>query len=134
MTSDSKEKLFKKEYAHELLKIAKGDLQSATVLSKQKMGRPENICLLAQQTIEKAIKAVLAWKQIPFPLVHDAGVLIAKLPTNELPPYGYALSELTQFATVRRYEEGSYELSEEEIASVLKSAEDVLGWAIKKVQ
>jgi hypothetical protein len=38
-----KKRIYKKEYAKELLKIAAGDLDSAVELSQAKTGRPENI-------------------------------------------------------------------------------------------
>ncbi len=53
MTRNQK-RLFKKEYSMELLKIAKGDLDSAVGLSKINSGRPENIVFLAQQSVEKS--------------------------------------------------------------------------------
>ena len=40
-------KLYRPEYAKELLEIAKGDYESAYGLSQINMGRPENICYLA---------------------------------------------------------------------------------------
>jgi HEPN domain-containing protein len=51
-----KKRIYKKEYAHELLKIAAGDLDSAEALSKAKSGRPENIVFMVQQSVEKYIK------------------------------------------------------------------------------
>lgn len=48
-----KKRLYKKEYSKELLKIAAGDLDSATALSQAKSGRPENIIFLVQQSVEK---------------------------------------------------------------------------------
>lgn len=56
MTKNLKKQLFPKEYAKELLKIAKGDLDSALGLYKINTGRPENIVFLAQQSVEKSIK------------------------------------------------------------------------------
>lgn len=123
------EKLFKKSYAKILLDIADGDLQSAQVLRKASRGRRENICFLAQQAIEKALKAVLIWHQVAFPLVHDAGILVAKMPSGILPPEGYDLSLLTQYATVRRYEEGAIEITEADLDAILKVAESVFTWA-----
>ena len=56
MTQNQK-RLFNKEYAKELLRIAQGDGESASALFKAKVGRPENIVFLAQQSVEKSIKA-----------------------------------------------------------------------------
>jgi HEPN domain-containing protein len=124
------ERLYKPEYAPQLLSIAKGDLQSANVLARSKEGRRENIAFHAQQVIEKAIKAVLCHKKIPIPLLHGiGGVFVAKLPSDNLPPEGYLLNELNEYATVRRYEEGMVEITAEDIKSILNKAKAVLDWA-----
>ena len=47
MTKNFKKQLFPMPYAKELLKIAKGDLDSAMGLSKINTGRPENIVFLS---------------------------------------------------------------------------------------
>ncbi len=126
------EKLFKKEYSAELLRIAVADLASAKILA-QHGGRAENSIYHAQQSIEKALKAVLCDKGIPVPLVHDAGILVAKLPDNLSPPGGYSLSDLTPYATVKRYEEGVYEITQEEHLTALSLADEVLEWARKQI-
>lgn len=43
-----KKRVYRKEYAKELLNIAAGDLDSAMELSQAKTGRPENIIFLVQ--------------------------------------------------------------------------------------
>jgi HEPN domain-containing protein len=134
MTPKSQERLFKREYAQVLLRIAEGDYESAKALAGTGKGRPENICYLAQQAIEKTLKAVLCWRRVPVPLVHDIGVLVAKLPQNVEPPQGYDLSVLTAYATVRRYEEGFADLTPREIRAVLDTAEQVLEWAKKEIR
>jgi len=133
MVFQGKEQTFKKTYAKELLAIAFGDLESAKGLQSSNRGRPENVCYLAHQVIEKSLKAVLIWKQIPFPLIHDANALVAKLPALDHPPHGYDLGELNQFATVRRYEEGAVELSKEMIQNAVNIAEEIWNWASKKI-
>lgn len=128
MTRNQKH-LFKKEYAKELLRIAKGDLESAQELAKASAGRLENVVFLAQQSVEKSLKAALVHLQIPFPLVHDLGILVALLPDEKAPPEGFALAELNSFATVRRYEEGQLPLLKEEIDAALDAAGRVASWA-----
>ena len=55
---DTKKRLFKREYAQELLQIAQGDYRSAEALAKVKEpGNLENIVFLCQQSAEKALKA-----------------------------------------------------------------------------
>lgn len=124
-----KKRIYKKEYAKELLKIAAGDLDSALALSQAKTGRPENIIFLVQQSVEKYIKAVLVHFQIGFPAVHDLGILVALLPDEKMPPEGFGLTELNPFATVRRYEEGQMPLTTGEIEASLATAQKVADWA-----
>jgi HEPN domain-containing protein len=131
MNQHLKKQLFKKEYAAELLNIAKGDLESAEALSKVSKGRPENIVFLAQQSVEKSIKSVLIHLQVAFPLVHDLGILIALLPEEKAPQQGFSLTELNPFASARRYEEGRIPLSSEEIQTSIEVAKKITDWATK---
>ena len=127
---DSSKRLFKKEYSFELLKIAKGDLESAVSLSTVKnVGRPENIVFLTQQSVEKALKATLNFLEIPFPLVHDLGILVALIPDEKMPPGQFHLNELTPYASVRRYEESISELTSDEVNAALDAASAVIKWA-----
>ncbi len=128
----NQKRLFKKEYSVELLTIAKGDFESAKVLAGQKTkGRPENVIFLAQQSVEKAVKSALVFLQIPFPLVHDLGILVALLPDAKMPPKGFNLSELNPFASIRRYEEGLLPITESEVSTAMSTAQEVLQWAEK---
>lgn len=129
MTKNFQKRLYKKEYARELLKIAEGDLGSALALSKTNEGRLENIIFLVQQAVEKYIKAVLVHLQIAYPAVHDLGILVALLPDDKMPPEGFALSELNPFASVRRYHEGDTALTPEEIKTSIEVAKKVDQWA-----
>lgn len=125
-------RLFKKEYAFELLGIAKSDAISARALSSApNPGRLENVLYLVQQSVEKCIKSVLVYRQIPFPLVHDLGTLVALLPDPDIPPHGFDLTELNPFASVRRYEEGRLPLTQEEVEIALQTADDIAVWAEK---
>jgi HEPN domain-containing protein len=76
--------------------------------------RSENFFFFVQQTLEKLLKAVLISQQLPVPLVHDLGILIAKIPREIEPPFGYEINRLSEFAAIRRYEESSLIWNEEE--------------------
>jgi HEPN domain-containing protein len=134
MTPPQIKKLFKKEYSFELIRIAKGDLDSAILLSKCVGGRPENVLYLVQQSIEKSLKSLLVYHQIPFPLVHDLGVLIALLPDKLMPPSGFDLIQLNPYASVRRYEEGVAEITAEEIATAISAGDEVWKWVNKELK
>jgi HEPN domain-containing protein len=84
--------------------------------------------------LEKSLKAVLCLYQVPVPLVHELGTLVAKLPVESNPVVGYEISKLSEFASVRRYEEGALHLTVEEAEDVVTIAFQVLTWAQEQSQ
>lgn len=134
MSPSSQERKFNPKYAFELIRIAEGDFNTAIAISKSKDSRLENAFFMAQQAIEKALKAVLVALNLPIPMVHDLGILLAKVPTHLNPPYGYELNELNQYATIRRYEEGQYELTIDEFEEVIKKCREMMDWSISQMK
>ncbi len=128
MSPKKQERLFAVEYSKELLKIAEGDLFTAIAIQNNAKARLENAFYMVQQCIEKALKAVLVSKKVPVPLVHDLGVLLAKLPNELNPPFGYELSDLNQYASIRRYEIGQFTLDNEELKLVIEKGQEILDW------
>lgn len=94
MSPNKQEKLFHPEYAKELFLISEGDYRSSLSIARDSNARLENAFFMLQQSLEKSIKAVLVKKQIPVPLVYDLGALLAKIPNDVQPPYGYELNEI----------------------------------------
>jgi HEPN domain-containing protein len=87
--------------ARRWLDFARGDLLDAETLLRQ-ADRYRNVCFLAQQSAEKALKAILVWEGMDVPFRHDLDLLITLIPTGwELPPRDW--SWLTQWATGGRY-------------------------------
>ncbi len=123
-----KSKTFDPAYALELLAIARADLESAFDLWRANTSRKENIFLMAQQALEKALKAVLCAQSRPVPFVHDIAALVTLVAQIQEPPFGYELNELTEFATVRRYYEGWEPFSDEEISAVLDACKGAIDW------
>jgi len=123
------ERLFKQEYAHELLAIANNDLAAAKTLITNPAIRPETVLFQIEQSIEKALKAVICYKKKPVPLTHDILSILGSFSEDNLPPGGYALHDLTPFATIRRYVEGIEIISREDIDHAIGIAEQVLAWA-----
>lgn len=121
-------RLFKKEYAKELLNLAYSDLETASVLEKANLPRKENILFHAQQSIEKAVKAVICHHGLPVPMVQDLNELVKTVPAYEQIPYHDVLFDFTQFATIRRYEEGVAIISVEEVSDAIKVASKVCDW------
>jgi HEPN domain-containing protein len=128
------EKVFKKEYAKELFSIAENDFVTACELAKSPSIRKETILFHLEQTIEKALKACLVQIGIPVPFTHDLYAIVQKFPQNDLPPGGYSLHDLTPYATVKRYEEGNFVLTNDDVNSAKDNADAVLKWARPRIQ
>ena len=122
----TKEQKFKKEYAFELLKIAEGDLETTKVLLSASIGRKENICFNAQQVIEKSLKAILCFLELPVPFTHNLDILIDRLPKGMTLNGSDNINELTEYATIRRYEEGTFELDADDLKKAYELAESAL--------
>ena len=126
----TKEQKFKKEYAKELLGIAQGDLETTRILFKASAGRKENVCFNAQQVIEKSLKAVLCHMEIAIPHTHSLEILFDRLPQAlHKENWQKEANSLTEYATIRRYEEGTLELDQEDLETALKFAELAYSWA-----
>lgn len=132
MSPKSQERRFAPEYADTLLNIAREDYRSACyavdgVITGQ--FRAENAFFLFQQAVEKLLKAVLCRLGLPVPMVHDLGVLLAKLPPHTQPDVGYEIAALNDFAGVRRYEEGRMVYEPEDLEDVRAMTDELLTWA-----
>jgi HEPN domain-containing protein len=134
MSPSKQEKLFPKIYAQELMRIALGDMQAAQLLAAANPSRKENIIYMAQQALEKGLKAVICHAGQPIPLVHDIGALIAKIPSSLPAPFGYELARLTEYASIRRYIEGPDILDDEEIRGTLTAVNEAIVWCQKVIQ
>jgi HEPN domain-containing protein len=88
------------------------------------------LCFHAQQSVEKAIKAVLVFSGIAFPKTHNIGVLLELLPLQILREG--VLSEtaiLTDYAVTSRYPGEAEDVTREELSEAISIAERVLAWA-----
>ena len=125
--------IYEKSYAEELLRIAKADFEAAQVLYEARVKRKENIFLLAQQALEKALKAVLCAMNLPVPHVHEISLLVDRIPEELNPPFSTEFNSLTEFATIRRYLEGKEIQDEELTLDVLNQIEQALAWCSRTV-
>lgn len=127
-----KDRLFKKAFAIELFRIAENDLQAARTLASDPLVRRETALLMVQQSIEKAFKAVLCKHEIPIPQTHDLSLIVDRMnaSSTQLPALiaNTDFDELTPFATLRRYEEGRFEIVDDDMAGAITLAERVLDW------
>ena len=64
------------------LRYAREDLEAAETLLAQKAVVPRHLCWLAQQAVEKALKAVLVFVGVDFPRRHDLDALRNLIPTG----------------------------------------------------
>jgi HEPN domain-containing protein len=89
-----------REVAGLLLQKARGDLSAAKVLAATEKQADHVIGFHLQQTVEKSLKAVLAFRKIEIPRTHDLGYLVERVTEDEaaipasveasdwLPPWG----------------------------------------------
>lgn len=92
----------------------------------------EQICFHAQQSVEKALKAVLLFRKIDFPLTHDLEELsdILEEAGIPLPSDTLDLGILTPYAIETRYPGHWGELTGQDVDEAISLAEKVLKWAI----
>ncbi|HUX37611.1 MAG TPA: hypothetical protein VMV44_06865 [Rectinemataceae bacterium] len=61
--------------------------------------------------------------------MHDLGILLAKIPRECEPPFGYEIASLSEFAAVRRYEEGALEWGLDEAEEARDLGRAAIDWA-----
>ena len=88
----------------------------------------EDLCFDAQQTAEKAVKAVLLARGVDFPYVHDLGLLLTLLEdAGETVPEAIRRAEkLNAYATTARYPGIDEPVSEPEYVEALAIAAAVV--------
>jgi HEPN domain-containing protein len=92
----------------------------------------EDLCFDAQQAAEKAIKAVLLFRKIRFPYVHDIQVLLSALHSEgqNVPQAVWEAMTLTPFAVQARYPSIANDVTEEQYIAALQVADAVVVWAL----
>jgi HEPN domain-containing protein len=105
-------------------------------LIRAKQPKPEEVlwevlCFDTQQAAEKALKAVLVARRIPFRFVHDIAELLTLLENQGvmLPERIKVSAELTDYSVESRYPGPFEPITEEEFQRALKIAEEVVAWA-----
>ncbi|HRF74485.1 MAG TPA: HEPN domain-containing protein [Accumulibacter sp.] len=117
------------EEALRLLRLAQRDLQTYRILAAHPDASLAATCFHAQQSVEKALKAVLTARRATFPRTHnleELGLLVTEIGIG-LPAPGRDLRRLTPFAVDFRYDEETVGLITTEAAGLL--AESVFQWA-----
>ncbi len=91
----------------------------------------EDLCYNAQQTAEKALKAVCIHFQLDFPRIHSLVSLIDILEAGGIfiPPEVKAADILTQYAVSPRYPGVTEPITKDEYREAIQLAENVIHWA-----
>ena len=115
--------------AKEWMKYAERDYAVALHLSKTFHPLPtENICYNCQQSVEKSLKAILAYNEADIPKIHDIIALDDLCQAH----IGKALIDvkiagtMTRFATKSRYPYNDIDFTKEDADLALKTAKQVL--------
>lgn len=113
---------------------AENDLVAcAHLISLGEDGPTDSAVFHAQQCIEKYLKALLVWKEKPFPKTHDIGEILPLIPEKLRPAVTPADARaLTSYATVTRYPGDYEEISLAEAQKALRMARKVRT-AVRKV-
>lgn len=111
---------------------AESDINLARLAKNREGILPEQVCFHAQQAAEKALKAVLLFKRIEFPFVHDLESLfeLVKKDSVSVPlTVIEAGSSLTPYAVEIRYPGHLEEVTSSDADEAIRLAEAVLRWA-----
>ena len=107
------------------LQKAERDLLSARILLEHDPPVLETTCFHCQQAVEKALKAYLVWKAVPFEKVHSLSYLL-DLCEVQGPGFGSLRDKtetLAPYAIEVRYPGGILEISLEEAQEAFATAE-----------
>ena len=118
---------------HEWLRRANSNLTHARDTGKVCF---EDLCFDAQQTAEKALKAVFVLRGERFPLIHDIEELLQRLERSgvKIPQYLWNAIELSRFAVVTRYPGFAAPVTKRKYRRAVRIAEAVLRWAERQVE
>lgn len=95
----------------------------------------EDLCFDAQQSAEKAIKAVLLKLGVSFPFIHDLAELLdlVQKAGKSVPKSVKEAGRLTRFAVVTRYPGIAEPVTHEDYKRSVRIAEQVFRWAEKLI-
>ncbi|MBI4659392.1 MAG: HEPN domain-containing protein [Verrucomicrobia bacterium] len=121
--------------AHEWLAYAEADLHYAKLGQKDSTALESLIAFHAQQTVEKALKAVLVQLNKEFPRTHDLEQLVELVEGAGLvwPKELDRVIEFTPFAAQRRYPGFDDPIDRTDADEAVGLAEEVLTWAKQKI-
>lgn len=111
------------------LQYAREDLATATALRQEEAFVPRQVCWLAQQAAEKALKAALVHLQLEFPRTHDLDLLLNLMPDDwTLHDQSIDLTRLSEWAVEARYPGDWPEATVEDAEVAIRTAESVVSF------
>jgi HEPN domain-containing protein len=121
--------------ARDWLRHAASDLHLARIALPDPDVLRNQIAFHAQQTAEKALKAVLVARDVRFPRTHDLEALIEIVQLAGVPwPFAPAkIGALSPFAVETRYPSGLAQITDAEAIEAVEIAATVLRWASQVV-
>jgi HEPN domain-containing protein len=106
------------------LDYARNDIDAARALLRDPDLFPRQVCFLAQQAAEKALKAILIYLEIEFPFSHDLDRLRDMVPDGWRVKEEYPdLADLSIWAIEGRYPGDMPDVSETDAQDALQTAE-----------
>jgi len=93
----------------------------------------EDLCFDAQQAVEKAIKAILIFRKVEFPYIHDLARLLTILEESglKIPDNIKRAETLTPFAVMTRYPAVFEPVTEKQYKEAVELAANLLHWVEK---
>lgn len=129
--NDNKETIWQ-----EWLGKADQDFRSLEALLKHREGSPSTGCFLAQQAIEKLLKAVLVFHDLELEKVHDLVTLANKVKRYEpeVSKFSKDLLNLTRYYIQTRYPGDYPELTWDDCQKAYDIAKDLKEFVINKLE
>ncbi|MCR4441393.1 MAG: HEPN domain-containing protein [Peptococcaceae bacterium] len=119
--------LTNRQLALRWFEYAKNDLQAASILLSHDDVAPRTVCFLAQQSAEKALKAILVLKGLDVIRTHDLDALSETLPKKVSAKFeSFDLTWLTEWSVESRYPGDWPEASCEDAKKAVTIATEVL--------
>jgi HEPN domain-containing protein len=117
-----------REYAELLVQKSRDELNAAQTLMATDDWAPHVVGFLLQQTVEKAMKSVLAAREIEIPHTHDLGELSERLSESgvRMPSTLGSIDWLTPWGVTFRYDDPGISL---DTSAGLDAAHDAVGLA-----
>ena len=117
------------DYAKEWIRYAERDYAVALHLSETFCPlSTENICYSCQQSIEKSLKAILAYNEADIPKTHDIVLLyeLCQKHTKDIEIDIKIAGVISRYAITSRYPDNVYDFTQEDAELGLKYAKQIL--------